>query len=102
MHFARVKQAYIMLTRSSSFVKISRGKGEENVISLRLQHLMEKAMLTSKADVRDVVDLESLMDEFSVSDRRLEMAGGSGRPGDVALAAAGSSNPGVNCTGGCN
>ena len=55
-------------------------------------------MLTSK----DVVDLESLMDEFSVSDRRLEMAGGSGRPGDVALAAAGSSNPGVNCTGGCN
>ena len=87
-----------MLTRSSSFVKISRGEGEGNVISPRLQHLMEKAMLTSK----DVVDLESLMDEFSVSDRRLEMAGGSGRPGDVALAAAGSSNPGVNCTGGCN
>lgn len=63
---------------------------------------MEKVMLTSKADIRDVVDLESLMDEFSVSDRRLEMAGGSGRPGDVALAAAGSSNPGTNCTGGCN
>jgi hypothetical protein len=56
--------------------------------------------MQGKAEI--VSDLDTLMDELSISDRHLELAGGSGRPGDVALAAAGSSNPGTNCTGGCN
>jgi hypothetical protein len=57
---------------------------------------------TKTNSVSDVVDLELFMDQLSVSDRHLELAAGSGRPSDVALAAAGSSNPGTNCTAGCN
>jgi hypothetical protein len=57
-------------------------------------------MLKGRTDpFRDLADLEELMDELSVSDRHLELAAGSGSLGDVG---GGSSNPGVNCTGGCN
>jgi hypothetical protein len=49
--------------------------------------------------LKDFVDLDSLMDEISVSDRQLELAAGDG---SLANAMSGSSNPGVNCTGGCN
>ena len=47
-----------------------------------------------------LADLDRLMDELSVGDRHLELAAGNGSLGDLELS--GSSNPGVNCTGGCN
>lgn len=52
-------------------------------------------------DLREIVELEKLMDDLVVSDRHLELAAGSGDLGS-ALSGGGSSNPGVNCTGGCN
>lgn len=52
-------------------------------------------------DLREIVELEKLMDDLAVSDRHLELAAGSGDLGS-ALSGGGSSNPGVNCTGGCN
>jgi hypothetical protein len=58
---------------------------------------MEKTMVKNVAPKGDEADLDSLMDELSVSDRRLEMAGGSGRPSDQPTAA-----PGVGCTYDCN
>jgi hypothetical protein len=58
-------------------------------------------MSKEKSDLGDIIELEKLMDELSVSDRHLELAAGSGDLGN-ALSGGGSSNPGVNCTGGCN
>jgi hypothetical protein len=54
-----------------------------------------------RSDLHEIVELERLMDELSVSDRHLDLAAGNG---DIAAACSGggSSNPGVNCTGGCN
>jgi len=54
-------------------------------------------MVKNVAPEGDEADLDSLMDELSVSDRRLEMAGGSGRASDQPTAA-----PGVGCTYDCN
>lgn len=48
---------------------------------------------------QDLVDLDALMDEISVSDRQIELAAGNGTLG---AALSGSSYPGRNCTGGCN
>lgn len=58
-------------------------------------------MREERSDLHEIVELNKLMDELSVSDRHLDLAAGSG---DIAsaLSGGGSSNPGVNCTGGCN
>ncbi len=59
---------------------------------------MVNSMTNAKRDhLGDSVDVDVLMNELSVSDRQIELAAGSG-----VLGGGGSSNPGVNCTGGCN
>ncbi len=59
---------------------------------------MVNSMTHAKQDpLRDCVDVDALLNELSVSDRQIELAAGGGT-----LGGGGSSNPGVNCTGGCN
>ena len=58
-------------------------------------------MREQQSALKEIIELEQLMDELSVSDRHLDLAAGSGDLGS-ALSGGGSSNPGVNCTGGCN
>lgn len=60
---------------------------------------MEKKMAKNEAHLGDVVDLELLMDELSVSDRRLEMTGGIGRPTEQAAT---TGAPGKSCPYDCN
>lgn len=56
-------------------------------------------MVKNDAPVGDEPDLDSLMDELSVSDRRLEMTRGIGRPTEQAAT---TFSPGKSCTYDCN